>query len=282
MSLPTDFQFSQGSLQDYVDCPRRFQLHYVRRLRWPAIETEPALENERHLRQGAALHQLICQHLAGVPAKNLGRMTTDPELRRWWGNYLRSDLADLPPQRYPEVRLATLVGTHRLAAQYDVIAIRSGREALIVDWKTNRKRPRRAWLSERLQTSVYPYVLVQAGAALEDGTEIRPDRVTMIYWFANFPSVPERFVYDTSQYRADGKYLLNLMDEVQERIGECGDADLLPPAEDRRRCRMCRYRSLCKRGVEPGWLDEAEGGMRSDESFDFSLDFEQIAELGVG
>lgn len=282
MSLSIDFQFSQGSLQDYVDCPRRFQLRYVRRLRWPSIETEPALENERHLRQGAALHQMIRQHLAGVPAENLGRMTTDPELRRWWGNYLRSDLGDLPPQRYPEVRLATLVGTHRLAARYDVIAIHSGREALIVDWKTNRKRPPRAWLSERLQTRVYPYVLVQSGAALEDGTEIRPDRVTMVYWFASFPSGPERFVYDISQCRADGKYLLSLMEEITERIGECGDADLLPPAEDRRRCGICRYRSLCKRGVEPGWLDEAESEMRWDEPFEFSLDFEQIAELDAG
>ena len=33
---------SQSSLQDYVDCARRFQLRYLDRLSYPAIESEPA------------------------------------------------------------------------------------------------------------------------------------------------------------------------------------------------------------------------------------------------
>jgi hypothetical protein len=49
--LPLDFQFSQGSLQDYVDCRRRFQLRYLDQLAWPAVEAEPLLEHEqRYLR----------------------------------------------------------------------------------------------------------------------------------------------------------------------------------------------------------------------------------------
>ena len=43
-NLPADFHFSQGSLQDYVDCPRRFQLRYMMKLAWPAVEAEPAVE----------------------------------------------------------------------------------------------------------------------------------------------------------------------------------------------------------------------------------------------
>jgi hypothetical protein len=281
MILPTDFQFSQASLQDYLDCPRRFHLRYVRRLRWPAIETEPCLENERHLRLGVALHQLIRQHVTGVPAKKLERMATGLELRRWWQDYLSSELADLPWRRYAEVRLATRVGAHRLGAQYDVIAIGPERDVLIVDWKTNRKRPRRAWLAERLQTHVYPYVLVRGGDALDSGTAIEPERVTMVYWFANYASAPERFVYGRRQYREDETCLLGLMEEVEERLGACAPGALLPPADDRGRCRICRYRSLCERGVEAGWLNDAEQGLGTDESFDFSLDFEQIAELEV-
>jgi len=38
MSLPTGFRFSQASLQDYVDCPQRFQLRYLAALQWPAVE----------------------------------------------------------------------------------------------------------------------------------------------------------------------------------------------------------------------------------------------------
>ena len=117
MTLPTDFQFSQGSLQDYVDCPRRFQLRYVHHLAWPAAESEPALENERHLRQGAAFHRLVHQHVLGLPPEQLSRTVADEALRRWWRNYLAEPPADLPPSRYPEIVLSAPVGGHRLGNQ---------------------------------------------------------------------------------------------------------------------------------------------------------------------
>ncbi len=280
MVLPDDFGFSQSSLQAYVDCPRRFQLRYVRRLRWPAIEAEPALENERHLRRGAAFHRLVRQHLMGIPVETLSRAVTDAVLQRWWRNYLENGLAGLPSRRYPEVMLSTSLGDYRLVAQYDLIAVDPGQRALIVDWKTNRERPRRAWLAERLQTRVYPYVLVQAGRELDGVSAIQADRVTMVYWFASFASAPERFRYDDSQHRSDERYLVNLIEEVEASIGACADGVLLPPTEDRGRCGICRYRSLCQRGVEPGVPDEGDLDEIS-ELFDLSLELEQIAELDL-
>ena len=159
MTLPTDFQFSQGSLQDYVDCPRRFQLRYLLRLQWPAIEAEPPLENERHLQQGAAFHRLVHQHILGVPLEKLSPPVADPDLRRWWHNYSTADLA-LSPSRYPEIVLSAPMGAYRLVAKYDLVTVDPGRGASILDWKTSRKRPKRKWLAERLQTKVYPYLLV--------------------------------------------------------------------------------------------------------------------------
>ena len=47
--LPPGFQFSQRSLQDYVDCRRRFELRYLQNLAWPAVEAEPHLEQEKRL-----------------------------------------------------------------------------------------------------------------------------------------------------------------------------------------------------------------------------------------
>lgn len=46
MSLPEDFTFSQSMLQDFVDCPRRFELRYLLDARWPAQETAQALQYE--------------------------------------------------------------------------------------------------------------------------------------------------------------------------------------------------------------------------------------------
>jgi hypothetical protein len=137
-------------------------------------------------------------------------------------------------------------------------------------------------LSERLQTHVYPYVLTRAGQVLEGGPPMRPGQVKMIYWFANFPSTPERFAYDDDQYRADEQYLRSLVEDVEARLRACSDGALLQRTDDRARCAICRYRSLCRRGVEPGSLDETEQEVTSGEPFEFSLDFEQIAELDAG
>ena len=71
MALTDNFQYSQASLQDFVDCRRRFQLRYLQRRPWPAVESEPVLENERTMREGAECHHMIQQNLLGIPAERL-------------------------------------------------------------------------------------------------------------------------------------------------------------------------------------------------------------------
>lgn len=271
---PPDLQFSALSLQDYVDCPRRFQLRYVRRLAWPALEMEPPLESERHLQQGAAFHRLVHQHVLGFSPERLSDAVTGESLCRWWHNYLAQPPADLPPCRYPELVLSGPVSGHRVVAKLDLIAVDAGKRAVIVDWKTSRKRPRRAWLAGRLQTRVYPFLLVRAGADLNGGQQIRPGQIEMVYWFADYPARPERFAYDAAQYQADEMYLAALIEEIKQR----GNGDF-PLTAQERRCRYCVYRSLCQRGVRAGAFGQAGDEPELDEGFDVALDFEQIAEI---
>ena len=274
MTLPPDFQFSQNSLQAYVDCPRRFQLRYIRRLAWPAIEAEPVLDSERYLQQGAAFHHLVHQHVLGIPAERLDEMVIGQDLRRWWRNYLDGGPADLPLSRYPEIVLSTPLAGHRIVARYDLIAVQAGRRSVIVDWKTSRKRSERRWLAERLQTRVYPYLLVQAGSQLNGGRPLEPEQVEMVYWFADFPADPERFAYGLARHEENGDNLAALIEEI--RGLEESEFPLTPNV---RRCRYCPYRSLCLRGIQAGRLDEAEDEGDVHDDLDFSLDLEQIAEI---
>ena len=278
MSLPPNFQFSQASLQDYVDCPRRFQLRYLLRVDWPAIDAEPALESERHLQQGNAFHRLVHQHLLGIPEEQLSSAAADEDLRHWWTNYLTLPPADLPATRYPEVVLSAPLGGYRLVAKYDLVAVDAGQRITIVDWKTYRKRPRLKWLGERLQTRVYPYLLVQAGSQLNAGRPPRPEQVEMIYWYANFPRMPERFPYDAARCEADTAYLASLVEEIEGEVERLGEADF-PLTFHERRCNYCPYRSLCERGVEAGVIEEIEAQSDVSDEFDISLDLEQIAEI---
>mgnify|MGYP002682704403 CR=1 FL=1 len=183
-AMNPDLQFSQSSLQDFVDCQRRFQLRYLLRLAWPAVESEPVMENERHMRLGAQFHQMIYQHLLGVPSERLANMLHDDILLGWWENYqafLASDRgqalkAGQPTESthlHPEIGLASASLGCRLVAKYDLIVHTPSGKILIFDWKTSRHRPKRTWLNERVQTRLYPYLLVQAGAHLNASQPIQ-------------------------------------------------------------------------------------------------------------
>ena len=41
LSVLHDFQLNQSYLQDYIACPRRFQLKVLEGISWPAADSEP-------------------------------------------------------------------------------------------------------------------------------------------------------------------------------------------------------------------------------------------------
>jgi len=269
--IESPFTFSQSSLQDYADCPRRFQLRYIEQLAWPAVETEPALENERRQQEGLLFHRLAQQHLIGLPAEKLARLANTPDLNRWWDNYLASDLRGLKDLGglYPELTLSAPLGEHRLLAKYDLIAVQSDKKAFIYDWKTYRKRPRDEWMAARLQTRVYRALLIQAGAHLNKQTRFQPEQIEMIYWYADFPAEPARFPYLSAQYKRDWDTLTGLIAEIAARRN-------FPLTADEEKCAYCPYRSYCERGAEAGILEEM-GEETELESIE--VNFEQIQEI---
>jgi CRISPR/Cas system-associated exonuclease Cas4 (RecB family) len=271
--LQPQFAFSQSSLQDYADCPRRFQLRYLDRLIYPAAETEPAMENERHQQEGQYFHRLAQQYLLGIPAEKLARLANTSDLERWWENFINAtDLTGLRdlPGLYPEVTLSAPLGDFRLVAKYDLIALTEDEKIVIYDWKTYRKRPRNEWLVARWQTRVYRSLLVAAGSQFNGGKPIVPERCEMVYWFSNFPDEPARFPYNEAQYKRDWDALTRLTEEIQS-------ASSYPLTDDRQKCAYCPYRSFCDRGVQAGDLDAIEAEMESEALFD--VNFKQIGEI---
>ncbi|MCY3720509.1 MAG: PD-(D/E)XK nuclease family protein [Anaerolineaceae bacterium] len=252
MNLPEDFVFTQGNLQDYVDCPRRFELKYLRRQRWPAAEVDDMAAFERYLEQGASFHRLVQQSLLGLSPETLRPRIEDDEVAGWYDAWLANGLADVPSQRWPELTLTAPLGKWLLLAKMDLVAIAADGRALLLDWKTGRRKPRPARLAERLQTRVYRYVLARAGARLNGGEAIDPARIEMRYWYAQHEGDVLRFPYDAEQYRADDRFLRGLAREIDR-------CEAFPLTEDVRRCRFCVYRSLCGRGERPGPLEEWEG-----------------------
>lgn len=271
--LPLDFQFSQNNLQDFSACPRRFQLRHILRLAWPAVQTEPVIEQEKAIQRGMRFHQMAHQSFVGVSPDILAEQIFDTELTLWWQDFCEHPPAGLPEKRLPEFMLTSAFGGYRLVAKYDLLAYEPGARFIIVDWKTNRKRPKRPYLQTRIQTRLYRYLLACAGAHLNSGTVIQPEQIQMLYWFTAEPANPEIFDYNLQEFQEDQDWLAQMIGQID---GLAKSAQPFPLTSDEKNCAYCNYRSLCNRGVSVGtWTDETEMDLESK----IEIEMEQIAEI---
>jgi CRISPR/Cas system-associated exonuclease Cas4 (RecB family) len=272
MPLPDTFQFTQGKLQDYVDCARRFQLRYVLMQPWPALITESPQEAESHVQRGRDLHLLAQQYALGLEPERLAETIDDAILKRWWQTFLSHPPPGLPETvRRAEVVLSASLAGYRLLAQLDLLAIEPGERLVVVDWKTALRRPARATLARRLQTEVYRTLAVEAGATFNGGRRPDPEQVEMVYWFAEHGGATERFPYDADQHAAHREHLTELIADIAAHREA-----IWPLTLDARQCRFCNYRSLCERGVKAGFLEDLEAELELEEP---EIDLEQIAEI---
>ncbi len=282
MSLPSGFRFSQSSLQDFIDCKRRFQLRYLDKLAWPAIESEPALQHELFLERGRLFHQLAHQYLIGIPADRLNGIITDDQLKTWWERFVefisigdeKADIQTHNTQRFPEIALVAPLLEFQLQGKFDLILKTQDDTFIIVDWKTNRVHPKEAYLAQRMQTRVYPFLLVKAGRQFNLGEEIAPEAIRMIYWFTEYPDRPTIFQYNQSLFDADQRYLLSTITTIQTL-----SSDAFTKTREELHCRFCNYRSLCDRGSEAGIFDEQDMELSTAADIELVIDFEQVAEI---
>lgn len=278
--LPAGFAFSQSNLQAYEDCPRRFWLAYVQQLPWPAIEASPVQEHEEIMRLGAAFHRLVERAEIGLDVNLLGA-GLQPPLSTWLDAYLHHRPTDLPTEfveveKVLRVRLDDLWAgdaeavqhlPFSLAAKYDLIAAENGGRAVIMDWKTTRRRTEPTTLRLRLQTLIYPFVLVEASPGLPFGP-LRPEQVEMRYWFTAAPGQPVVFRYDAAQHEANRQRLRRILAAILAGQREADFPKVHDSELNRKRfCNYCIYRSRCGRGQAAGNLASLE----EDEEF-FAID----------
>jgi hypothetical protein len=267
--LPRDFQFSQGSLQDFEDCPRRFLLRHIEGRPYPAPEAEPIRENERRKERGTRFHELLCQEQSGVPREAIRRQAkSDEKLQLWWDRYVGREPVGEAAQTYAEISLEGTIAGYPLVATYDLIAERPDGTFEIFDWKTAQYRPGRSDLASRLQTKVYPYLLARAGTVLRGGEAPAPEQIKMTYWFARHPDDPETFEYSEYNFEVDEEHL-------QDRIGKIlarTERTHFEKTSDTTHCRFCTYRSHCGRGAQAGNLEDGETYLEETESVEPDLD----------
>lgn len=265
--VPAPFLFSQSSLQDYTDCPRRFELRYIDQVLWPAVETAPVLENERRQIEGQIFHRMVQQYFIGLPVEKVTPFASSENLIRWWENFLAQQ-PEFPEHKiFTELTLSTPIGRHRLIAKFDLLAVKAGEHAVIYDWKTYRNKPKRNWMLDRLQTKVYLSLILRAGQSVNNGVTIKPDQAEMVYWFSEYPDSSETIKFD--QLHFDPIWI-----NLENRVSEIDARQSFPMTENEKQCSYCVYRSYCERGVSAGEGDDIDA---VDPITD--IDFDQIQEI---
>ena len=259
-------QLSQASLQDYLECKRRFYLKHVLKLDWPAHQTNRSDQQQLRAQKGVAFHRLMHQQVLNLPEDRLAATAESAGLGDWWTNYQQHPIQSLGGQQHAEVTLTAPLEGHRLLAKYDLVSL--GPPLSIVDWKTSKRRDE-TWLRARMQTVVYRYLMVVAGGDLHGG--VQPEEIEMIYWFADDPAAPIHLRYGQRQFADDERELRKTIAEIASLAKE--QADL---TDDTALCRFCVFRSLCDRGSLPGPIDEFETDWDEGAA---AFDFEQIQEI---
>ncbi|NEO87875.1 MAG: PD-(D/E)XK nuclease family protein [Spirulina sp. SIO3F2] len=241
MSLPLPLQtLTQGHLNSFEQCPRRYQYQYLEQL---AAPLDPEFQNRTDW--GSQFHLLMQQYLLGLAiAPHLG---ADPTMTQ-----AIAALVAAVPQLQTH---ATREAEHRrllawseqllLVVVYDLLVIERDR-AHILDWKTYPKPPNLKQLAHNWQTLLYPFVLVET-------SDYEPEQVSMTYWFVQTDKTPEswRLDYTTPQHEQVRTRLCNLWTQLQTLTTDDGQRDVVFPAVDAQQhhqaCRFCPFQVRCQR-----------------------------------
>ena len=258
------FRFSQSSLSAFDACRRRFWLRYLRRLEWPAALTITD-QWEEAIRRGKTFHQWAQQEALGLDLEETVDHCGDELLQRWWRNYREQPPAGVPRGTpLAEVQLTAPLGDCWLLARFDRVVIGEDGQAVIFDWKTGLKRPEQRIHAASWQTLVYRYVLAEAGQVLNGGVPIAPERISLVYWHAQYPEELQPIGYSREEHQKARETLTEGISRIAVLEGEAA----FPKTGDQEECRRCLFRTFCEIEVEPlasiedGWEMEEEDGDR--------------------
>ena len=251
--MPSNFVFSQSSLQTFDYCPRRFYLRYLKKLVWPAqMVSEHNQTKDRDA--GVRFHQLIHQYFIGIELETLQKIAnydSDSRMADWFKNFLQSPYANLPGSLYPEQSFQTEIAGYQLIAKVDLLQIHDN-QIKIYDWKTSQKLPKASSLLKQAQSKVYPLVISRAIAP-------KSQKLSLIYWEANLPDQ----TIGLESTEADWQKFEN---EISKQILEISNLkeEEFVMTDDRQKCGWCEYRSFCHRAVSA----EPPDGAYDLENFD--------------
>jgi hypothetical protein len=252
--MPDTILLSRPKLTTFLNCPRRFQLRYLRHLSWPDLFGDA--QTEEALTRGKQFHLLLERHFLGldIPLTSIG----DTAVSTWYQSFKQHNPVRQNGRFLPEHRLTVPIGSHLLLGRFDLLVIgeQEGEPfAHIYDWKTGRAKGA-GELEQDWQTRLYLALLAEGGGALwGDGRSLHPDRITFTYWYAAEPDAPRIIHYSAARHAQNWAEIEAVASQIEDHLQQ----DEWPLTAERSRCRRCGYQAYCGRQeAGPGQVAPAE------------------------
>lgn len=266
------FSFSAASIQDFLDCERRFELKYMLEQSWPAVASEPLVEIEENIRKGNKFHFLIHQFFSGISETALLNSIDEPEVMDWFNSF-RSFYKTIQIEKaFSEFHLTNLIGEAHLTAVFDLVYLTADNTVGIIDWKTSHFVPKKSTLAKKVQTILYPYMVKETFHEFLPGCSLLPENISMRYWYPHAPHADFIFNYGQSTHAENHTFLENVIGQILSK--KVGEFKLTPDAN---KCAYCQYRSLCDRGISAGNIFQMDA--KIGEKNEILVDFDQLPEL---
>ncbi|RMG93098.1 MAG: PD-(D/E)XK nuclease family protein [Chloroflexi bacterium] len=261
----------QTRLRVFEICRRRFQLHYLRKLYWPA---EPLPDKtQAAITYGQQFHRVLERHFLGLAVDEAS--LTSSLLRQWWLAFQNSGLK-FPNGRFlPEHKLSLIVPSPNpavpsflLVGRFDLLVVGEDEEngpfVHVYDWKTSRPQSV-SELQGLWQTRLYLALLAEGGGVLwPNGRSLKPEAITMTYWFTQEPDKPRIIRYSQTEHARNWADIQAVLSEIRTEFLE-GE---WPLTDDRTICRQCMFQVYCGRQTAETAVFPATEAMLEEETED--------------
>lgn len=240
-------QLSQGQLNTFRYCPRRFQHTYLEQLSAPLAPAQQAA-----IAQGERFHLLMQQRelglaIAPIPSPPAEEAQIYAAVERFLAaapDLLRQEQVQF---RQSEHRRSLPMQDFLLTVVYDLLILEPQR-AEILDWKTYAQVPARETLQQNWQHKLYPFVLAET-------SDYSPEQITLSYWFvhphladADVPPTQLRFPYDAATHAHTRQELQQLLTNLTAALQDFAAGRSLPQIDAAKgRCPACPFAVRCQR-----------------------------------
>ena len=249
---------SQNHLTLLDTCARKFK--YVS---FDALSGPSTYEQQATTQWGSQFHLMMQQRALGLPVEVMAGANSAM-------SESLTALAKAAPEVFKHLPVSVSAGTHDAFSQsehrrtlafngylltviYDLVvtSARKGagediREGQIFDWKTHQRSPQKEQLQRHWQTRLYLYVLC-------DTTDLRPEQLSMTYWFVRSGAEPSfhRFGYSKAQHQQTQQDLQQLTDRLTQMSEQVDSEAAFPKvAIEKGLCDRCLFNVRCDRAIQ--------------------------------